>query len=48
MKETFCSFIDDTDKGCNYHAKIILLKDEDYTVPGIRMASNHHDTNIRK
>jgi transposase len=28
--------------------KIILLKDEGYTVPEIRMAINHHDTNIRK
>jgi hypothetical protein len=25
-----------------------VLKDEDYTVPEIRMATNHHDTNIRK
>jgi hypothetical protein len=32
----------------NYRAKIILLKDDDYTVPEIRMAINHHDTNIRK
>ena len=29
-------------------AKIILLKDDDHTVPEIRMAINHHDTNIRK
>jgi len=31
-----------------YRAKIILLKDEGYTVPEIRMATNHHDVNIRK
>ena len=29
-------------------AKIILLKDERYTVSEIRMATNHHDVNIRK
>jgi hypothetical protein len=32
-----------------YRAKIILLKDEGYTVPEIRKATNHHhDNNIRK
>ena len=31
-----------------YRAKIILLKDEGYTVPEIRKATNHHDVNIRK
>ena len=31
-----------------YRAKIILLKDEGYTVPEIRVATNHHDVNIRK
>ena len=31
-----------------YRAKIILLKNEGYTVPEIRMATNHHDVNIRK
>ena len=36
------------DEESNYRAKIILLKDDDYTVPEIRMAINHHDTNIRK
>ncbi len=36
------------DKESNYRAKIILLKDEGYTVPEIRMALNRHDTNIRK
>ena len=31
-----------------YRAKIILLKDEGYTVPQIRKITNHHDHNIRK
>jgi transposase len=31
-----------------YRAKIILLKDEGYTVPEIRQMTNHHDNNIRK
>ncbi len=31
-----------------YRAKIILLKDERYTVPEIRKMTNHHDNNIRK
>jgi hypothetical protein len=31
-----------------YRAKIILLKDEGYTVPQIRKITNHHDNNIRK
>jgi hypothetical protein len=42
------TLIEKSDKESNYRAKIILLKDEDYTVPEIRMATNHHDTNIRK
>ena len=36
------------DAKSGYRAKIILLKDEGYTVPEIRMATNHHDINIRK
>jgi hypothetical protein len=32
----------------SYRAKIILLKDEGYTVLEIRRATNHHDINIRK
>ncbi len=32
----------------SYRAKIILLKDEGYTVPQIRKIINHHDANIRK
>ncbi len=36
------------DKESDYKAKIILLKDEGYTVPQIRKITNHHDHNIRK
>ena len=36
------------DKESGYRAKIILLKDEGYTVPEIRKMTNHHDNNIRK
>jgi transposase len=36
------------DKESGYRAKIILLKDEEYTVPQIRKIINHHDHNIRK
>ncbi len=37
------------DKESGYRAKIILLKDDGYTVPEIRRATNHHDSsNIRK
>ncbi len=36
------------DKDSGYRAKIILLKDEGYTVPQIRKMTNHHDNNIRK
>jgi transposase len=39
---------EEDDKESGYRAKIILLKDEGYTVPEIRMAINHHDVNIRK
>src|SRR6476659_8962720 len=31
-----------------YRTKIILLKDEGYTVPQIRKITNHHDHSIRK
>ena len=37
----------DEDTETIYRAKIILLKDDGYTVPEIR-AINHHDDNIRK
>ncbi len=36
------------DKEFGYRAKVILLKDEGYTVPEIRKIINHHDNNIRK
>jgi len=36
------------DKESGYRAKIILLKDDGYTVPEIRRATNRHDVNIRK
>ena len=36
------------DAKSGYRAKIILLKYEGYTVPQIRMMTNHHDQNIRK
>ena len=36
------------DKESGHRAKIILLKDEGYTVPEIRKITNHHDNNIRK
>ena len=39
---------DEDDKVIGYRAKIILFKDEGYTVPEIRRATNHHDVNIRK
>jgi transposase len=38
----------DEDTEAGYRAKIILLKDDGYTVPEIRRAINHHDSNIRK
>src|SRR3954453_16145359 len=31
-----------------YRAKILLLKDEGYKIPEIRVATNSHDTKIRK
>jgi transposase len=39
---------DDSSEGTGYRAKIILLRNEGYTVPEIRRKSNHHDNNIRK
>jgi len=38
----------DNDPESGYRAKIILLKNEGYTVPEIRRMTNHHDNNIRK
>ena len=37
----------DDEESC-YQAKIILLKNEGYTVSEIRRTTNHHDGNIRK
>jgi transposase len=59
MRDTFLRLLSDyernmlydmmeDDEESSYRAKIILLKDEGYTVPEIRMATNHHDINIRK
>ena len=45
-KNILCLMLEDTESG--YRVKIILLKDEGYTVPEIRIATNHHDKNIRK
>jgi Homeodomain-like domain-containing protein len=39
---------DTSPDGSGYRAKIILLKDEGYTVPEIRKITNRHDNNIRK
>ena len=38
----------DEDTEAGYRAKIILLKNDGYTVPEIRRATNHHDSNMRK
>ena len=38
----------DNDKEADYRARMILLRDEGYTVPDIRRITNHHDNNIRK
>jgi hypothetical protein len=38
--------LEDTESG--YRGKIILLKDDEYTVPPIRKMTNHHYHNIRK
>jgi transposase len=59
MRDTFLRLLTDEeknilhgimleDKESGYRAKIILLKDDGYTVPEIRKATNHHDSNIRK
>ncbi len=44
-KNTLHLMLEDTKSG--YRAKIILLKDEGYTVPQIRKITNHHDNNIK-
>jgi hypothetical protein len=54
MRDTFLRLLTDKEKNIlhrlmvedeesGYRAKIILLKDEGYTVPEIRRATNHHD-----
>lgn len=59
MRDTFLRILTDKEKGIlyqlmlddkesGYRAKIILLKADGYTVPEIRRATNHHDSNIRK
>jgi len=59
MRDTFLRMLTDDDEKnllhlmledeeSGYRAKIILLKDEGYIVPQIRMMTNHHDHNIRK
>ncbi len=58
MRDTFLRMLTDDeknllhlmleDKESGYRAKIILLKDEGYTVSEIRKIINHHDNNIRK
>jgi hypothetical protein len=47
-KDNLYLLLDNGDSG--YRAKIILLKDDGYTVPEIRKMTNHHhhDNNIRK
>jgi hypothetical protein len=47
-RKTLYDMIEWNDKESNYRAKIILLRDNGYTVAEIRMATNHHDVNIRK
>jgi hypothetical protein len=38
----------DKDAELGYRARMVLLRDEGYTVPEIRRITNHHDNNIRK
>lgn len=46
-RKQYYDLIDWADKESSYPAKMILLKDECYAVPEIKIATNHHDTNIR-
>ena len=58
MRDTFLRMLTNDEKNhlhmmledtkARYRAKIILSKDERYTVPQIRMMINHHDHSIRK
>jgi hypothetical protein len=43
-KDNLYWLLDDRESG--YRAKMLLLKYEGYTVPGIRQMTNHHDNNI--
>jgi transposase len=47
-RNTLHLLVDEDDPESGYRAKIILLKDDGYTVPEIRKITNHHDNNIRK
>ena len=47
-RNTLYGMMQEADSESGYRARIILLKDEGYAVPEIRMATNHHDINIRK
>jgi hypothetical protein len=58
MRDTFLRMLTNNEKNflhlmledneTGYRAKIILLKDEVYTVPQIIKITNNHDLNIRK
>ena len=47
-RNTLHLLVDEDHQESGYRAKIILLKDDGYTVPEIRKITNHHDNNIRK
>ncbi len=48
-RNTLYEMMQEKDNESGYYAKIILLKDEGYTVPEIRgITNNHHAINIRK
>jgi transposase len=47
-RNTLHLLVDEDDPESGYRARIILLKDDGYTVPEIRKITNHHDNNIRK
>ncbi len=47
-RNTLYDMMQEVDSESGYRAKIILLKDDGYTVPEIRRITGHHDVNIRK
>jgi len=47
-RNTLQLLVDEDYQESGYRAKIILLKDDGYTIPAIRKITNHHDNNIRK